>query len=112
MTQDTMAEIAAGESYIIHPPINGKICIWVNCDKQMQVKLTTTDFRIAAQTLFKQYALTGLLKLLNQGETLYIDNTTCKPLRAKKIDRVCPIPMLKDVLNIKKKQQSHINLNF
>lgn len=112
LEREVITEIAAGESYIVQPPIKGKICVWVNCDREMQIKLTTDDFRKAAVSLFKHTSITQILRMLHQGETLYIDDHTCKPLKPKKEDMVSPLPTLKDVIKQQNKLKNAFSLNF
>ena len=101
LNEDNMEDLsilASGENYIVHPPFKGKITIWVNCDKDMQIKLTTDDFKVTARSLFKNHPLEKILTLLYGGSILFIDANNCKTVHPKKLDNPSPLPGYSTVL--------------
>ena len=97
-SMEDLTILASGKNYIVHPPLRNKITIWVNCSKDMQIKLTTDDFKVAARTLFKEHPLEKILNLLYGGSIIFIDKDSCKPLHPKKMENPSPIPSYGDVL--------------
>ena len=96
--QSTALSLMSGETYIIFNNLRGSIIIWVNCDRDLQIRLSTEEFMRTAYSIFPNLNLPELLKYLNRGEYIFTDKLSIKPLRPTEIEIQNVTPTMKDVL--------------
>lgn len=103
--------LMSGESYIMFNNLKGSIVVWINCDKEMQVKMTLDELKKAAYSLFPQLNISDLLFYLSRGDYVYTDKLTVRPLHPRQFATQSLIPSLKDVTRDLNKQKNR-NLYF
>lgn len=103
---DLAIDLISGENYIIFNNMKGKIVIWVNCDKDMAVKLTKDDFIKSSKTLFPFLNISDLLYYIYRGDYIYTDKKIIKPLRPNNLESFSSVPTLKEVTGFLNKSKS------
>lgn len=97
--------LASGESYILFNDLRGKIVVWINCDKDMQIRLTQEELKKSFYSIFPNLNISDLLFYLNRGDYVFTDRLNVRPLRPQDAGRTNPIPTLKDAMQIVRQQQ-------
>lgn len=97
--------LASGESYILFNDLRGKIVVWINCDKNMQIRLTQEELKKSFYSIFPNLNISDLLFYLNRGDYVFTDKLNVRPLRPQDAGRDNPIPTLKDAMQIVRQQQ-------
>lgn len=97
--------LASGESYILFNDLRGKIVVWINCDKDMQIRLTQEELKKSFYSIFPNLNISDLLFYLNRGDYVFTDKLNVRPLRPQDAGGANPIPTLKDAMQIVRQQQ-------
>lgn len=97
--------LASGESYIIFNDLRGKIVVWINCDKDMQIRLTQEELKKSFYSIFPNLNISDLLFYLNRGDYVFTDKLNVRPLRPQDAEKTSPVPTLKDAMQIVRQQQ-------
>lgn len=100
---DIAIDLISGENYIIFNNLKNKIVIWVNCDKEMAVKMSKDDFIKSSKTLFPFLNISEILYYIYRGDYVYTDKKVIKPLRSSTIDNISLLPTLKEISALKNK---------
>ena len=110
LQEEDHVELTSGENYILYNNLKGYIIIWINCEKDLQVRVSTEEFKEIASSIFPQLHIPELLKYLNQSEYVFTDKLQVRPLRAPELPITSPVPTLKDVqkaLNQQRNKKNH-----
>ena len=109
-TEEDAVQLISGETYIIFNNLRGKVIIWINCDKEMQISMTTGELIKAAPSIFPQLDISNLLYFLSRGDYVFTDKLTIRPLKPQNPEETPIIPTLAEVnLSLKKAYSSHLN---
>ena len=97
ISEDEAVNLLTGDDYILFNDIKGNIVIWINCDQEMEVRLSSKDFRKTVYKLFPNIQIPILIKYLNQGQYVYTDKLQLKLVRPQNFEFVNLVPTLADI---------------
>lgn len=89
--------LASGETYIIFNNLKGQVVVWINCDKEMAIKLSKKDLIEVAPTIFPQIDLSKLLYLISRGDYVFTDKLVLRTLKPNAKTGFEVLPTLKSV---------------
>lgn len=89
--------LASGETYIIFNNLKGQVVVWINCDKEMAIKLSKKDLIEVAPTIFPQIDLSKLLYLISRGDYVFTDKLVLRTLKPNAKADFGVLPTLKSV---------------
>lgn len=97
ISEDEAVNLLTGDDYILFNDMKGNIVIWINCDQEMEVRLSSKDFRKTVYKLFPNIQIPILIKYLNQGQYVYTDKLQLKLVRPQNFEFVNLVPTLADI---------------
>ena len=97
ISEDEAVNLLTGDDYILFYDMKGSIVIWINCDQEMEVRLSSKDFRKTVYKLFPNIQIPILIKYLNQGQYVYTDKLQLKLVRPQNFEFVNLVPTLADI---------------
>jgi hypothetical protein len=95
-TDDTV-NLLSGDTYILYNDMRGHIVFWIDCNKELQIRMSTDEFRKSAYSIFPNIKLSELLTQLNQGNYVFTDKLILRPLKPKKDFQRQLVPTIKDL---------------
>lgn len=105
VANEETVSLVSGESYVLFNNLRGRIVIWVNCDKEMVVKLSMDEFKKTFYSIFPNLNISDMLFYLNRGDYVFTDKLTVKPLHPKIMETESPVPTLKDAISFVNQQR-------
>ena len=97
ISEDEAVNLLTGDDYILFNDMKGSIVIWINCDQEMEVRLSSKDFRKTVYKLFPNIQIPTLIKYLNQGQYVYTDKLQLKLVRPQNFEFINLVPTLADI---------------
>lgn len=107
--ENDLVDLMAARDYLMFPPMNGKIDIWINCEKEMKVRIYTEDLPKVLPSICPNINCSLLLAYLKDGNITYVSPTKCKPIEFTNEIEYNVVPTLDQTLkafNQMKRQQA------
>lgn len=105
LENEDSVNLASGETYILFNNLKGRIVVWINCDKDMAISLTTQDLIQVAPSIFPQLKVQELLYYLNRGDYVFTNRYIIRPLKSQQIKDSSPLFGLQGALKSLKNSQ-------
>jgi len=88
--------LMSANDFIIFPPDRwGNVNIWVNCKKEMNVRISFYDLKNSVKSLFGSKIDSGeFIYLIQRGSIVYTDKKSYGVINPKPMEMESPIPTL------------------